>query len=170
MKRGVFLIILILVLAGGIGWYVWNKNAPTAVSSTSATRTAQPQNSSDYLVIKEWGVRFKLSENVKNDIYDFYDSSKDQVRFGSNKFASLEPLCAANQIDLGTTFTRVAHGLPKPNGSTGPFKTVGNYDYLFVPSSVGCNQNNKLNDQQSNEIGSEETGVTEGIIKTLQQI
>jgi hypothetical protein len=170
MKRGVLLIILVLIVIAGVGWYVIDKNNQKDSAAANSSTSASTQNNSDYLVIKEWGVRFKLPENLKNDVYYYYDSSSDQVKFGSKKYASIEPLCAADKIGLGTGFARISHGSQKPASTTGPFKTLGSYDYLFVPSSIGCNQNNRLSAQQSNEIGGEETAVTEGMKNSLQDI
>jgi hypothetical protein len=173
MKRGVLLLLAVLVLAGGVGWYVWqqNKNDNSAVNANQTTQNTNTQNSSDYLVIKEWGVRFKLPTESKNDIYYFYDRSEDQVKFGSRKYAAIEPLCGADKVSLGTGLQRKPLSFTLDSNSEKTLvKTLGQYKYYLVPSSVGCNQNNKLDEQQSAAAGAEEGLVTDSIQTSLEQI
>jgi uncharacterized protein YxeA len=61
MKRILIIIVIILALAGGAtaAWHYWHKNKNFSDNSS-------PQNNYGYLVIKEWGVRFKLNDKTKN--------------------------------------------------------------------------------------------------------
>jgi hypothetical protein len=73
MKRGALLIISVLVLAGGVGWYVWdqNKKDTKAENSTKTTSpTAQTQsNSATYLKIPEKGIKFELTPKIQDAYY-----------------------------------------------------------------------------------------------------
>jgi hypothetical protein len=75
-------IVLVVVLAAGFGgWYVWHKNhtsVPAKQSSSTnqakSTQSNQTNTQSDpteggkYVVIKEWGVRFLLPQDLRGDV------------------------------------------------------------------------------------------------------
>jgi uncharacterized protein (UPF0333 family) len=67
------LIAVILVMVGGVGWYVWrtsdqaNKNMENAESTAQKTAAASAKNS--YLVLKEWGVKFKIPSDQNGVTY-----------------------------------------------------------------------------------------------------
>lgn len=75
----ILLLILLLLLLIFLGWYVWNKkeSKPPANSSSNATpaktetkATETPQSTVNYLKIPEWGVKVKLSDDIKDAYYD----------------------------------------------------------------------------------------------------
>jgi hypothetical protein len=161
MKRGVILLIAVLVLAGGVGWYVWdqNKNEGTIVNSQPSTQQSAPvanqQSGSDYLVIKEWGVRFKLPDNLKNDIDYQYIETNNWINFGSKKYADIQPYCSSNAGGVGMLFRT-----KDLNSISSNYKTVNHigsyYYYSFSPSSyatgqASCNKNGAFSDVQLND-------------------
>jgi hypothetical protein len=171
MKRGVLLIVLVLIVIAGVGWYVIDKNNQKDSAAANSSTSASTKNNSDYLVIKEWGVRFKLPDNLKNDVYYYYDSSSDQVKFGSKKYAAIEPLCSADKSSIGDSLQRKPLNFKQDTNSENTLvKTIGEYKYFIASSSVGCNQNNKLSEQQSADVGTEGSAVTDSIQKSLVQI
>jgi hypothetical protein len=73
VKRGGILLIIVLVLAGGVGWYVWDQNKKDNMMSISSTTPLQ-QGAATYLRIPEKGVKFKLTPKI-NDAYYFTNTS-----------------------------------------------------------------------------------------------
>jgi hypothetical protein len=153
VKRGGILLIIVLVLAGGVGWYVWDQNKKdnsVASSNSSISQTATSQNGSDYLAIKEWGVRFKLPENLKGDIDYKYDSTSNVVRFGSKKFSTIQPYCSSDSIGVGILL-RTQDQSKIPNYSR-VMKTINGYTYYvtsdYVLSNGSCNKNSMFSTSQ----------------------
>jgi hypothetical protein len=149
MKRGVLLLVIILVLAGGIGWYVWGKNKDDN-STAKTNQSASAQSKSDYIAIKEWGIRFKLPEDLKNDINYKYDSTVNVIRFGSKKYAAIQPYCASEQIGVGALYrSSTQESIPSTFKN---FKNIDGYFY-YSPSAYSsgngsCNKNGILSDAQ----------------------
>lgn len=96
---GILVIVLVVTAAGLGGWYVWHKNQktePAKQSSNTANNNSQknetsqqtdPSEGGKYLVIKEWGVRFPLSEEIRGDVkYGIFTlSSGNQVAYFTSK-------------------------------------------------------------------------------------
>src|SRR5688572_25912838 len=99
------LIVLTLAVIGFASYFVWQKNKGDAKKSTTSTsQNNQKKDNSDgnvkpndpseggkYLVIKEWGVRFLLPEELRGDvIYGIETSSNMQTAwFEVGKIAKL---------------------------------------------------------------------------------
>jgi len=80
---GILLTIIVLLLVGAGGWYVFHKNKK---SDTNGTNTANSQqnktgNNSNpqtaYLTVKELGIRLTLTDPIKDAYYKVKDSSKN---------------------------------------------------------------------------------------------
>jgi len=74
MKRSM-LTLIILVLAGSAiygGWRLWHK--PAAKNEATSTNSAQTKTADQYLVVKQWGVKFKLSGDINDATYTPKDS------------------------------------------------------------------------------------------------
>jgi hypothetical protein len=101
---------LIVVIAGFLAWqYVRShsdKNKepsqPTPTARTepteerlSAPKISDPSEGGKYLVIQEWGVRFPLSEELKNDvkygIFTYSSGDKQTAYFASNRVVAHAP-------------------------------------------------------------------------------
>src|SRR6266511_4038746 len=94
----VIAIVAVLAAVSLIGWYVWNKNKKTEPGKTTTSQTTQnkqtdPSEGGKYLVIKEWGVRFPLPEELRGDVtYGIATLEPDNtqiVRFEINSIAQL---------------------------------------------------------------------------------
>lgn len=71
MKKLV-LIAAILAIAGGTGWFFYNQNKDSAQNGSQTNNNQStandPSEDGKYLVIKEWGVRAKLLDELQDDI------------------------------------------------------------------------------------------------------
>jgi hypothetical protein len=158
-QSGFSAIMAIVAIVGLLGlafgaWHVWNKDktssgkAKTAQPPPSPTnQTKKPTDPSEdgkYLIIKEWGVRFELPEDLRGDIY-YKTAGNDITKLERASFAStrLDSLlgnlsCSFKenpQIDgLSAGLLRLAPEYqPAPNFITenlDRFKTIGGYEYF----------------------------------------
>lgn len=105
----VLLVLVVIGLLGGAGWYVWqskNKNdqSTTSTSQADSKRENNKEAPKDevatakYLTIKEWGVRLKLSDNIANATYRFEKPDYQWVYLTTprlNELAQQTPECSA---------------------------------------------------------------------------
>src|SRR3982750_1646688 len=72
------LVVAVLVIAGlGFGgWWVFAKRntpsvhpASTKNKANATTQESDPSKDREYLVIKEWGVRFRLPDELRGDVH-----------------------------------------------------------------------------------------------------
>jgi hypothetical protein len=74
----VILILIIVGLLGGVGYYVWSSNEKTKTTLDRAEQSSsvdvEQKSSKKYLVIKEKGVKFELTDKIKDA---YYHISKD---------------------------------------------------------------------------------------------
>jgi len=146
MKRFALSILLvgILVALGFGGWKYWQnrdaKQTKTALNNTQ--KNNDPSEGGKYLVIKEWGVRFSLTKDIKDASYIYVNDYG--IRLISEKLKQL-PGC---EDDQRMTLERAKN----PDDSLGPNTTladllkhnptiltkVDNYHYLLYFPSYAC--------------------------------
>ena len=153
--------LIAVIVVGGSGYYVVNQNnkhkeatKPTQTSAPSQSTgskpdTTVPNPSTDYLVIKEWGVKFKLTKNIKDAYYDHVKDIPDpktldilSLRTHSLDFEeqcktdsqSIVTMIRVNkdepyEYDKSKTYTEVI-------GSAGTL--IGDYFYYMQGAQYGC--------------------------------
>lgn len=112
----VVIALFVLAAIGIGGWYVWHAQSNTA-DKKSITTTRQHENgevkddSSErgaYFVIKEWGVRFPLSDDLKGDIkYGLFvrnDYDSQVAYFTSRTVAAIKPGGQCDVVPREETF------------------------------------------------------------------
>jgi hypothetical protein len=159
----VILAIIVSVGLAGAGYYVWNKNQDdkdTKKPSTSQNKDddkneeekpADPSEGGKYLVIKEWGVRFELPEELRGDILT-YKSGTDisgTILFASRKLNKLtgDDTCNFVKQPDGSFAGGIDASISRINPATYPkdalesykrqlghIKTIGSYDYYYRKS------------------------------------
>lgn len=153
------LIILIIAIIGGTGYYVYQANrktanllAVTAQETNSATQksvaktvksVASTPTVTKYLVIKEWGVRMKLNANMSDAYYAFLPNETANAYLSVSSLVALAPGCAATATSIGVLFrqTIAEHqaALSNPGDSNAPGDiNIGNYYYGFMGAQAGC--------------------------------
>jgi hypothetical protein len=171
MKRGALLLIAVLVLAGGVGWYVWdqNKNDTKAQNSTQTTSpTTQTQNNlATYLKIPEKGVKFELTPKI-NDAYYFVNPEGytyislhrfDKVtsakgctaagNFGNGGGIEILKAVKPGDENAGSIWTQQQLEA-EPNA-----KLINNTYYWLEPTHAACTSNDDTESTMiENEIGS----------------
>lgn len=138
------LILVIVGLLGGTGWYVWNTHNKTANNSKNQNSIAASQN---LIKIPELGVQFQAPSNLVNLIYvpSKYDT-------GSSVLLSTKELDAAENGKCTLKIPDIAPPLgylnktsgqypkdPTPDNSSGDLiKQFSNYYISYRAGSMGC--------------------------------
>lgn len=159
------LIVLAVVLLGGVGVYVNKVNSDNKQLSSATTtpngdlvsptdqNTPKQQKPVEekYLTIKEWGVKLKLTDSIKDAYYDTKDllSSNDTVGY-SLRVHSLdsEPACKDSDASV-SAISRVPVNLDDPANPGKKFSesrvdsgtTIGSYFYYIESAQYPCAQN-----------------------------
>lgn len=116
---------LVLLLVIG-GWYLWSRTTTTPKDQSASTATtragssaspqkeptvADPSEGGKYLVIKEWGVRFRVPDPLRNDIkYGIFtfNNGEQAAYFASKELASKS---ADGRCDLASISDSAGQGV-----------------------------------------------------------
>lgn len=124
MKRQILLIVTALVILAAIPLGIWGHK--------------QYQNR-EYLVIKEWGVGFKVSQELRRDIEYRILIGDDlaDADFGSRRLAKIAPDCAADKIGINFRIERSKisqRPYDEYGYMSGDIKKIGKYYYALYMS------------------------------------
>lgn len=192
------LLLVVVVSVGAVGWYVYNLHHTTTAKSDTISSTAKPvtsspttkataysRSSTDYLTIKEWGVRVPYSGTDTLE-YSIAMDNSNLVWLNSKHLASADQNCeiVANSGNAGS----VSRYLPSDNisqegspaetvqaflnqdfaasNSQPPdFAKVGNYYYVYSASGLGCDTT-----ASSNVIYNQTKRMFENLVKNFQSV
>ena len=147
------LILVILVIIGSTGWYVWHsqKNADKTYDSSSDTsQTASSNNKStttqQYLVIKEWGVKVPEMPAGNMISYEISPYGNDEAYFVSSEQKALGGQCGEFTYARYDVF-RAASGYKSNDDmfnnelqaavDNGLNIKIGNYTYYILGDMTG---------------------------------
>lgn len=158
---GAMLIVLVVVVAGCAGWYIWRvqhkkstdgHEAAQGDATSGGTKNAalaDPSQNGKYLVVKEWGVRFLLPQDLQGDMLTNVSgtSGSGTVIFASRKLNTLtgDDSCSLIKQSDGSYSGGIQAQLDRMNPKTyaAPealdyyksqltyIKTIGDYEYYF---------------------------------------
>ncbi len=159
-------IVLILVIVGliaGVGYYVYNSQKKTNTALDNAAKSqADPQKSEKkeeiteeaenttqkYLEIKEWGIKFKLTENIEDAYYDGIKATSMEAFSLRVHSLDSEPDCKTGSQSIVTIF-KVDKDTPddrlpdqkysETNATQG--KLIANDFYFMGGAQYTCAQN-----------------------------
>lgn len=142
MKK-LMLIVAILALAGGTGWFFYNKNNGSSTQNNNQQSASNTQSQSEidqipdpseggkYLVINEWGVRFRvpdeLEESVRYEKSKVYDET-GTILIHSDKINLTGSTCGNENGEVLALYrqdNREGEQTTPPN-----FKTIGDYSFF----------------------------------------
>lgn len=143
------LIVVIVAIIGGTGYYVYHANKQTdkaannasssniESSKTQATssKTTAPANTPKYLTIKEWGIRAPYSGS---DSFSYIISTNNTATVISQKLKT-----KYGCTDMGAGMIQRLN----PNESTSADVHIGNYYYKFVHDQATCSETVKASQQ-----------------------
>lgn len=158
-----FLILIIIVVVAGVGWYTIHTkhqtdkilsqadkiSQNTPVSSTKMNSAGSNQTTTSYLVVKEWGVRFKTS-SVTNDA-EYLIKDEHTLYLTTKRYTALAATCGLNgrtgYIARGVAGYSILAGRPIQSDTfEGKLLAVkiGDYYYEWVGPQAPCtNPDNK---------------------------
>jgi len=92
------LIIVVVILLGAVGWFVYDRNHGKATTSSApATSTTTPtvntKSTVDYLTIKEWGVKVPQLPAGNKVSYQISDYDKNEADFVSSEQKAIGGSC-----------------------------------------------------------------------------
>jgi hypothetical protein len=182
------LIVIIVGMLGGVGWYVWHSQAQvdktysqTANSSmvpkSKTSATLNPTDNTNYFVIKEWGVRAKYSGNLALTYAPIASSfavfSSEQlsksVNGGCKTFGGrIERVKAGEVYDSDVEGRPVEQLVNDPN-VTIVYKKIGNYYYLFMHDQSLCSD---ISDSSSAaaDLQSQTNDAVKSLVKNLETV
>lgn len=150
----VLLLVLVLAIAG-VGYYIYKakKNTDSAYNNaanaqtitkqtttkpkTTATNTITDTNRNvDYLVIKEWGVKFKLPSNLTSMSYEVHGNL---VYLGATQLEALASTCTVQDMALGNLQRATDTSAFNPAQKT---IKIGNYYYGYNNPQSSCTDSN----------------------------
>lgn len=150
---GIIITIAAIALLGIITWRIFDTNKTPETNNTS--NTSQPSQESDdtpYLTVKELGVKFKLSEEIKDATYSVKTlSDGSQVaKFSTASLTTQDAACNAEFGPLGslekTTVDTDRFGNKKVVDNVSIFKLGDNY-YSYSSPQALCSE--KIADTES---------------------
>jgi hypothetical protein len=166
MKKLLFTLPVVLLLAAGCssGQSVVknqpNNTQPTQPTTTQTAPTPTPTQTDDYLVIKEWGVKFKKPAGMSDLKYlvPYNTTANGSVFFSTQQLVNLDKqfnsgktYCDVDQAPIGS-LGRANH-LPGPNDKTFPTNLkIGSYYYWFDGPQATCSDNKQVQNLETQQI------------------
>jgi hypothetical protein len=195
----ILIIMLVLMLAvGGITWYIWNQNKAQGTNqANNNSTTEEPQNdqtpnlepvdpseNGKYLVIKEWGVRFELPEELRGDVkYGIETTNNKQTAWfeiGSiaelpGSSCKLMPVSDAGSSGyiggIGVFVTRSAVQVTGQDALMSRSETniTGNWYYVF-PMRDGCIGLSGTNSEEADNFTKRMVQAAESLTESLEHL
>lgn len=163
----VLLVLILLSIVGFSGYYVYHTQKSsstkpaisTTASSTSAgkdttsTQTTTPSDSTQYLVIKEWGVKIPLSDAIKDAVYAYsVEYGAESAGLSTKTLAAYGDGCEAGGVGAGgidrQTVTEHDQNAQKDDNMNYPVYSikVGNYYYQYISPQGACSGDDRSAD------------------------
>ncbi len=180
------IIIVVLLVVGGIGAYVWNKkNEQKTAPASSKTETTQsvPKESdktATYFTVKEWGVRAPY-DDASDFIYTL-DKDGNIAEVKSKKLLAMRAGCEYGDGGIGI-LSRVLPSEPAPYSEDGHYtvedwakdspdyvKKVGNYYYIDTPPQQTCAAANTKNYEEISKVAEQKANDLKALIKKLEAV
>ena len=154
------LVILLAVVVGLAGVLVYQRHDKTNMLKSTASTTSSlpssqtertaptqpPATTTQYLAIKEWGIKLPLTDSIKDAYYVVATNSTDTLWLGLSSLdtssckASLGNTAGANApigAIVRVTSTELEPVQGKPYSQLYPGATVGNYYYAYISGTKG---------------------------------
>lgn len=147
MKRWLIFVLVVLLLAGGAGVaiYSWDKNRNNQANTSQTSKQSDPSEGGKYLYIKEWGVRFKLPEELVNSVsYKPNALSTDEDFILETRLLE-SPDCMAFGFIRRTEPNYLKDDQDGKNKGT--YKKIGGYYYERIVGVIACSDREEVHRQ-----------------------
>lgn len=143
----IIVIVAAVVILAAIGWQIYTSNQQPKQQSANNTSNTQKDPNEGYVVIKEWGVRFKPEEALRGLEYFKVDNNDNFISFTTQELAAKEPNCKAElgQILLGG----LSRSKERVNENGGVVAEIDGYIYQYRASSARCSESDLNRDLES---------------------
>ncbi len=171
----VILIIVVVGVIAGAGWFVWHKSqsSKTASSDTSQQTTAEQTSTADAtdestLTISEWGIKVTVPDSLKGATY----AIKDDVAEIDSPAQDAVTTCGT-QVNPKTAWGIQRYAAGKVTAADGSaisdadaeknsaLKHIGDYFYKRVYPMAGC----EVASDQTSAIDTAQTSLFESLVK-----
>jgi len=121
-----------------------NATTPAATTKTTSTTTTTPTNpNAGYLVLSDWGVKFKVPSDTGNREIRYYKGNQnggDYYRFTTSEVEQLGGECSIASIFTVSRSTKTPQQAPNDTWVTDGalLKQIGGYYYYQFPSLSDC--------------------------------
>jgi|GEM_PF-2893732 len=185
----IIVIITLLVIVGGLGWYALGGKAKeqssaspspsTQVTTNSSNNTkstqASPSSSEPYLEIKELGIKMKLTTKIL-DIEYSYDAASKKASFGSKSLTTLAKQSSSSQcyVQAGPLgwITQQSQAFPANQNKPADkdIKLLGGSYYGFFTPDVGCPGGVASNGEALQKLSGEQLSEVTAAVQILELI
>ena len=143
---GLMIIVLVALFVGLIGWRVYDASKPQQSATNTPSQTeneAEPTQeipadpNAGYVVIEQWGVRFKPAESL-GEVQYFRpsDLSADAFTFTTSKLANAAASCAPSSDNI--IFGLLYRNKEQKAASGEVLAKIGDYYYQFRGPGSTC--------------------------------
>ncbi len=170
----VLTVILAVALIGTLGFVFWQNvmmpktnvsdgkvvdnvkklDDKSKVVNTNSGLDEAASSTKGYLVLDDWGVKFKLPTRLgDNEVTYFKGSSyrsEDSYTFSTKKVQNLGGSCAKSDVGLVVLFrstTTIGSDNLYPNGPVKPSSKVGSFNYYIDPAQMACDEGKDISVQ-----------------------
>lgn len=148
----VVLCLVVLAIGGIVTWFFYNTHQNAGGSTQQNSQQADPN--SGYIVVKEWGVRFKPVDGLMGVTYTVGTQAASRYQttaFSTQAITSQASECSANPNGhpaLGYLYRSANQAdLSSPDAILREVVKIGNYYYAYVTPQAACGDNNTAADE-----------------------
>lgn len=152
--------ILVLAVIGLLVWrFVGNSTETTGTqASSSQSSSVQTDPNKGYVVLDDWGVRFKPTDSTTYTYAKVTDTSDDIYGFSTDVLAAMGKYCVASEGRKGSVIRRTTADVSGVVGDPGQLLNTsaminGYYYYYTGPQSAGCTDAEPTQQQLQTETG-----------------
>lgn len=181
---GIVLVVVTVALVGLIGWRLYDANKNKQSNSTSSNNQTQQNNSASqsnqsdqatqtdpnegYVVIKEWGVRFKPIEGLNDVEYSIGNikGSNGTASFSTSELSKYGDSCSASQTGMAPLGKLIRTQGVKEDAtpvSTSYAAQIGDYYYQYVTPQTVCSD-----DSTATALQSQTLALFKVVVKSLE--
>jgi hypothetical protein len=183
----VLVVVATIVVAGLIGWNVYsNKKSSVsnpaqtsgqtsmnpATTNPQTTQPAQVDANAEYVVIKEWGVRFKTVDGLKDVVYavdpSFHSGNLEYIKFSTKALAQFGVSCSEKGIAPLGGLMRSKIRQDFDQAFPGHPQMIDDYYYEYSGAQSACSDIGASNEKVVDDLQTKTNSLFRPSIKTLE--
>lgn len=145
----ILIVVVVLVIVGLVGYRVTQKDDSKSTATEVKTEEKTPQTKSEdsgtkYLTIKEWGVKFELTQATADAYYDTKTASNLASMSLRSHSLDTEADCTNTAQSVASIFRVPKDDINEQTGKkyseAGDGQTIGEYYYFIQSSQYMCTE------------------------------